>query len=217
MISPSQRGDPGNVCTIPGEHNVSGPVTMSVHSGHTSGRTGLKRFPLLIGLVFLLLLIAGGIASADDLLANITTNATAAVTTTTADRAGGSIYFNTDPAGATIWLDNTEIGTSPLSHFTEKTGTFAVLVQKKGFENYTGTVTVTEGKRVIFEAWLIRVSEKPVDTGTPAIPVATATTIRRSTIPIPTPWPTSATSSPADPALALGAAALCGFFAMGRR
>jgi MYXO-CTERM domain-containing protein len=177
----------------------------------------MKRSPLLAGVVFLILLAAGGIVSADDVLTNITTTATAAVTTTAPDTAGGSIYFNTDPAGATIWLDNTEIGTSPFTHFTTKTGTFAILVRKKGYENYTGTVTVIEGKRVIFEAWLTRVSEKPVDTGTPVIPVATATTIRRSTIPIPTPWPTSAASSPVDPMLALGAAALCGFFAFRRR
>ena len=178
----------------------------------------MKRFPVLVCLAFLLLLTQAGIASADS-VANTTTNTTTAATVTTEpDRTGGSVYFDTDPAGATIWLDDVEIGTSTFTYYTEKTGTFNVRVWKKGYENYTGQVTVSEGKRVVFEAWLTQVTRRPPEENTPVVPVATATTIRKSTMTLPTPWPTSAAASPVDPAVVLGAAALgAGFSAIRRR
>jgi hypothetical protein len=174
----------------------------------------MKRFPVCICLAFLLMV--GGVASADS-PANATPTAPIVVTTTS-DRVGGSIYFDTDPTGAAIWLDNVSIGTGPFTYYTEKTGTFNVRVWKKGYENYTGTVTVSEGKRVIFEAWLTATSRIITEEGTPAAPVATATTIRKSTMDIPTPWPTSAPASPVDPAVIIGAAALgTGFVVIRRR
>jgi hypothetical protein len=174
----------------------------------------MKRFPVCICLAFLLMVV--GVASADS-PANTTPTAPIVVTTTS-DRVGGSIYFDTDPTGAAIWLDNVSIGTGPFTYYTEKTGTFNVRVWKKGYENYTGTVTVSEGKRVIFEAWLTAASRKIPEENTLAAPVITATTIRKSTMDIPTPWPTSAPASPVDPAVIIGAAALgTGFVVIRRR
>jgi len=40
--------------------------------------------------------------------------------------------------------------TSAFTYYFEKTGTFEVRVWKKGYENYTDTVTVVEGKRIVF-------------------------------------------------------------------
>jgi len=181
----------------------------------------VKRFPVLVCLAFLLLLAQAGIASADSVAntTNTTTNTTATATATTEpDRTGGSVYFDTDPAGATIWLDDVEIGTSKFTYYTEKTGTFNVRVWKKGYENYTGQVTVSEGKRVVFEAWLTQVTRRPLEENTPVVPVATATTIRKSTMTLPTPWPTSAPASPVDPVVVFGAVAFgAGFFAIRRR
>ena len=191
---------------------------MFIHSVHRFGSANMKRFPFLVCLAFLFLLIPAGVTAAESAANTTTTNVTTAATTTAPDRVGGSIYFDTDPTGATIWLDNVSIGTSTFTYFTENTGTFAVRVWKKGYENYTGTVTVSEGKRVVFEAWLTPVSREIMGENTPAAPVATATTIRRSTIDIPTPWPTSAPESPVDPAAVIGAAALgIGFFVIRRR
>jgi hypothetical protein len=119
--------------------------------------------------------------------------------TTTPDRIGGSVFFDTDPPGATIQVDNTEIGTSPFTYFSEKTGTHDVRAKKKGYEEYTGTVTVEEGRRVAFYARLTPLPRTVFDEETPATPVATATTIRKSTLTVPTPWPTTA-QSPVDPA-----------------
>ncbi len=175
----------------------------------------MKRLPALFCLAFLIL--PASIVSADS-LETATTADTMTSVTTEPERTGGSIFFETHPAGAMIWLDNKEMGTSPFTYYSEKTGTFDVLVQKKGYEDYRGTVTVTEGKRVVFSAVLIPVSRTILDENTPSVPVTTVTTLWKSTLTIPTPWPTSSPASPVDPAAGLGAAAIAiAFFAMQRR
>jgi hypothetical protein len=181
----------------------------------------MKRFPALVCLAFLLLMIPVGITSATTpettTTTAVTTTTMAADTTSEDERTGGSIYFETFPPGATIWLDNVEIGTSAFTYYTEKTGTREVRTWRKGYENYTGTVTVSEGRRVVFSAVLTPVLRDIIEENTPAVPVATSTTIRKSTLSIPTPWP-SPTESPVDPAAVFGAVALgVGFFVIRRR
>lgn len=169
----------------------------------------MKQSPFFIGMVFLLLLLLTGIASA---------GTGTGTTNTTAERPGGSVYFETYPDGATVWLDNTNMGTSAFTYFSEKTGTRDVLIRKKGFEDYMGNVTIVDGKRVVFYARLTEVSSNMNDTKIPTIPVTTTTTVCTSTMHIPTPWPTSTPESPVDPAVALGAVAIgMGFFVLLRR
>jgi hypothetical protein len=176
----------------------------------------MKQYPFLICLVFLLLLFQVGITSADSPANTTTTTVTTAAGTTPSGRTGGSIFFDTHPPAAKVWLDNVEIGTSPFTYYSEKTGTFDVRVQRKGYEEYTDKVTVSEGKRVVVDVLLKPVS-RDIPESTPATPVATATTIRKSTMNIPTPWPTSP-ESPVDPAVVIGAvAAGAGFFVIRRR
>jgi len=180
----------------------------------------MKRFSFLVCLAVLLLLAQAGVASADTTETTTTANATTTVTTiateTTSDRIGGSIYFETYPAGATIWLDNLEMGASPFTYYSEKTGTFAVRAQKKGYEEYTGTVTVSEGKKVVFSADLKPVTYDLSEYNNLVTTVATTTTTRKSTMVIPTPWPTSP-ESPVDPAVVLLAALGAGFIVIRRR
>lgn len=181
----------------------------------------MKRFPVLVCLAFLLLMIPVGITSSvtpqTTTITAVMTTAPAADTTPEDERTGGSIYFETFPPGATIWLDNVEIGTSAFTYYTEKTGTREVRTWRKGYENYTGTVTVSEGKRVVFSAVLTPVLRDTIEEKTPALPVATATTIRKSTLIIPTPWP-SPTESPVDPAAVVMSVALgVGFLVIRRR
>jgi len=185
------------------------------------GSNGMKRFPVLICLAFLLLIIQVGITSATTpettTATAVTTTATAADTASEDERTGGSIYFETFPSGATIWLDNVEIGTSAFTYYTEKTGTREVRTWRKGYENYTGTVTVSEGRRVVFSAVLTPVLRDIIEEKTPPVPVATATTIRKSTLSIPTPWP-SPTESPVNPvAVVVSVALSVGFFVIRRR
>jgi hypothetical protein len=116
-----------------------------------------------------------------------------------------SVFFDTYPTGATVLLDGTTIGTSVFTYRNATPGTFTVLIRKSGYEDYTGSVTVPEGTRARFYAAL-----KPLAAGTTATPVITATTIRKSTLKVPTTWPgtTPTETSPGDPALVIGAAGI---------
>jgi hypothetical protein len=183
---------------------------MFIHSVHRPASLVMKRFPFFFCLAILFLLILTGITSAESPADTTTTDIATPtdITTTTSDRIGGSIYFRTEPADATIWLDNVEIGTSPFTYYSEKTGTFDVRIQRKWYEDYADTVTVVEGKRVDFYARLTPVSPDTTEAKTPAARVTTTTALRKSTVNVPTPWPTSPAESPVDPAVIIGAAAL---------
>lgn len=166
----------------------------------------MKRFPYLICLAIMLLIIPVGITSA------------ASPTTTATPATGGSIYFETDPPGATIWLDNIELGTSPFTYYTEKTGTLDVRVRKRFFEDYSDKVVVIPGERVVFSARLTPILGEITKATTPPKPVRTVTTLRTSTIKVPTSWPTPSPASPLDPAVVIGAGAIgIGIFVIRRR
>ena len=182
---------------------------MVMYSRNRSENTGLIRLPFAVCLTFLFLLVLGGPVSADSM---------AAATTVTQERTGGSIYFETFPSGARVWVDAIEIGTSPFTYYSEKTGTMDVRAWKKGYENYSGQVTVIEGTRVVFSAVLKEVPRGTIATPTFAVVVTTATTIRKSTLIIPTTWPATSAESPADAAVVIGAATLgIVFFVIRRR
>jgi PEGA domain len=142
------------------------------------------------------------------------------VTTPSETVTSSSIFFETNPTGAIVLLNGTKIGTSAFTYHNATPGTFKVLIQKSGYEDYTGSVTVAEGKHSRYYASLA-----PRGAGTMAVtgtPVITATTFRKSTLKVPTSWPTAADTttqaSPADPAFALGAAAAgAGILVMRRR
>lgn len=157
----------------------------------------MKRLSFSITLVLLLLLVQAGAVSAVS-------------PEPASGRAGGNIFFDTTPPDATIWVDNVRIGTSPCTYYTENNGTLNVRIQKKYFEDYSGTVSVDNGQRVVFSAILTRLPTDISRTDTPA-PVAIVTTVAaietRSAITVPTPWPSTTTESPVDPALVTGAIA----------
>jgi len=149
-----------------------------------------------------------------------TTTTTSKGTTTkvtthaTESRGENSVFFETDPSGATIFLDGSEIGTSTFAYNTDMDGSHEVIVKKIGYEDYEGTVNIAEGQRTRFYAQLSLLSSTdtttPVKTvsGQPGKPV---TTTRKSTIRIPTPLGTAppvTEEAPADPATVLWAALL---------
>lgn len=144
-----------------------------------------------------------------------TTAVTATVTTVATSGEGeNSVFFETNPAGATIFLDHIEIGTSTFTYYTNKKGVFDIVAKKAGYEDYEAKVTILEGKRTHFYAPLTQLASgnmTSVTTPASGTPAKTGTTIQKSTLKIPTPLGTYTPppeESPADPALALGAAAL---------
>jgi len=76
-------------------------------------------------------------------------------TETTREESGdgeNSVFFETNPTGATIYLDGDEIGTSPFIFNTNKDGTHDVLVKLEGYEDYSSTVTIVRNQRVYFSS-----------------------------------------------------------------
>ncbi|MGB9176545.1 MAG: PEGA domain-containing protein [Methanoregula sp.] len=119
----------------------------------------------------------------------------------------GSVYFETNPTGATVLLNGMNAGTSAFTYHDAKPGTYKVLIKKSGYADYTGSVTIKEGTHQRYYAQLT-----PLGAGTAeatATPAPTATTVRKSTMKVPTTWPSTipaTTASPVDPALVIGAA-----------
>jgi hypothetical protein len=130
-----------------------------------------------------------------------------------------SIYFQTNPSGATIWLNRTKVGTSTFTYYNATPGTSLVLVQKAGYKDYTGYVTVLEGKRVTFYAALTPIGEDTTEATTVATTTKkTVTTTKKSTLKVPTTWPSATpTEAPVDPVLALGAAVVGAIIIVMRR
>jgi|WetSurMetagenome_2_1015567.scaffolds.fasta_scaffold00630_15 hypothetical protein len=155
--------------------------------------------------VFLVSLLVAGVASA-------------VTPTPTQEKYGGSIFFDTSPTDATIWLDGAEKGNSPFTFFSEKNASFSVRVSKKGYQDYTDTISVSDGKRVVFNARLTLLPSDLEQVTTTSARVVTVPTIPRSTMKVPTPWPTTSPASPADPVIPLGAAVLgAAFIGLRRR
>jgi hypothetical protein len=136
----------------------------------------------------------------------------------------GTIYFESNPTGATVYLNKTSIGTTAFTYYNATEGSFEVLIQKTGYKDYSDSVTVIEGKRTTFYARLIPVSQDTTVATTAAAaattkPVKTATTIKKSTLTVPTTYPSATTSqtSPVDPVMIIGAVGLGLGFAVLRK
>ena len=144
-----------------------------------------------------------------------TTETTTETTTTISPDGENSVFFETSPSGAEIWLNGEDVGTAAFTYYTNQDGTFDVVVKKTGYEDYAAKVTIIKGQRVHFYAPLSQLesnSTNPTVTSVSGSPVKTANPTRKSTLKMPTPLgtddPAPAETSPADPALALGATAV---------
>jgi hypothetical protein len=143
-----------------------------------------------------------------------TTATTTVTTSVTYGEGDNSVFFETNPTGAEIFLNGDDVGTSAFVYYTNKDGTYDVVVKKIGYEDYAAKVTILKGKRVSFYAILTPLasgSTPSVTTPSSGTPVKTITTVRKSTLKVPTPLgtdPPTTEESPVDPALALGAAGI---------
>lgn len=161
--------------------------------------------------------------------ATATTTTTVKTTTNPTYSGSNSVYFETNPSGAEIYLNGDHVGTSTFTYKTDRDGTFAVVVKKAGYEDYEDRVTILSGgQRVRFYASLIPLASTANNVTTNATPSAsspsasakTTTTIRKSTLKIPTPLGTNpplTEESPVNPATALGAAGIAIAFVLLRR
>jgi hypothetical protein len=110
----------------------------------------------------------------------------------------GSIYFETNPSGASVYVDNTYKGTTIFTLSNVVPGYYKVLIEESGYHSYTETVKVTSGTKSTVYAKLVA-SETETATTVPTTTMTTKATItKKSTVKTPTPWPTD-TTTPASP------------------
>ena len=58
----------------------------------------------------------------------------------------GSLDINSSPADAEVWMDDKQVGTTPLLLSECLVGEHKLKISKSGFKNYTKTITITEGQ-----------------------------------------------------------------------
>jgi hypothetical protein len=114
--------------------------------------------------------------------------------------ANGTITFGSSPSGATIYLNATKKGITPLSIYDLTPGSYFFRLQKSGYQDYTTQVVVTPGNTTEAYAYLTAAATDATTAPTTAITTrpTTAQTTKKSTTKVPTPWP-SATPTPASP------------------
>ena len=196
-------------CTFPIRGKPIGPYTLWVRSTFTASNGDLLPFETARNSAFFIYQGTGKTYTT-----TTTTSVTETVTTATTSGEGeNSVFFETNPPGATIFLNGDEVGMSTFTYYTNKEGIFSVVARKIGYEDYQAQVTILEGKRVHFYAPLTQLASGSTAVTTPVsgTPAKTVTTIQKSTLKIPTPLGTfapAAEESPADPAIALGAACI---------
>ena len=102
-------------------------------------------------------------------------------TATTPPPGTNSVFFETYPPGATVFLDGENVGTTPFTYYTNRKGTFDVLVRQDGYEKYEAKVTILQGKLVHFTAPLTVYSPTPTTVTTTTSPTTVRTTAPQTT------------------------------------
>jgi len=123
-----------------------------------------------------------------------------AVTFAVTSDAVGSIDLASSPTGASVLLDGTLKGTTPITIDDLDVGSYKLIIKKDGYSDWARTAKVTNGGTTSFDAVL---EAKTVATTAPtAVPTTAPTTVkttRVSTIAVPTKWVDTPTTTPASP------------------
>jgi len=136
----------------------------------------------------------------DNTTSTVSATLTATLTTTTTEAiTNGSIYVNSNPSNAAVFLNTMYQGKTPVTLYNITRGDYRVVVQKNGYQDWSTRIFVSLGTRSDVYATLIpEVTDTTIVTTIPTATILKTTTTIKSTIKVPTPWP-SATATPASP------------------
>jgi len=122
-----------------------------------------------------------------------------ATATTTAQVTNGSIQVESNPSNAAVFLNTEYQGKTPLTLSNITHGTYRVLVQKIGYQDWSERISVTSGVRTdVYASLQIELTDTEAVTAIPTATTVKTTVSKTSTAKVPTPWP-SGTSTPASP------------------
>jgi uncharacterized membrane protein len=134
-----------------------------------------------------------------------------ALATTTPEITNGSIEIESNPSNSAVFLNTEYQGKTPLTLYNITHGTYRVLVQKIGYQDWSDRISVTAGVRTDVYATLdTEATDTTVVTTSPIITPVKTTISRTSTAKVPTPWP-GGTPTPASPMSAPAVIAAVGF------
>ncbi len=212
LLIPSLTAATGNITVS----SVPSGATILVDGIGTGTTTPTTIRGVTSGSHYILLQLTGYQDYSQNVIVN--DNATSAVSvtmiataTTTAQVTNGSIQVESNPSNAAVFLNTEYQGKTPLTLYNITHGTYRVLVQKIGYQDWSERISVTSGARTDVYATL---QAEATDT-TIMTTIATATTVKTtiaktSTAKVPTPWP-SGTPTPASSLSALAIIGAVGF------
>jgi hypothetical protein len=139
-------------------------------------------------------------AVSDNATSTVSATLTATLTTTTTEAiTNGSIYIESNPSNAAVFLNTVYQGKTPVTLSNITRGDYRVVVQKTGYHDWSNRISVSLGTRSDVYATLSpEVTDTTLVTTIPTATILKTTTPIKSTIKVPTPWP-SATTTPASP------------------
>jgi serine protease len=186
----------------------SSPSGSSVYlDGTNTGTiTPAKIENVAIGSHIVLLRLAGyqdytqSVTVSDNATSTVSATLTAVMTTTTTEAiTNGSIYVESNPSNAAVFLNTVYQGKTPVTLSNITHGDYRVVVQKTGYQDWSNRISVSIGTRTDVYATLSpEVTDTTVVTTIPTTTLLKTTTTIKSTAKVPTPWP-SDTPTPASP------------------
>jgi hypothetical protein len=120
------------------------------------------------------------------------------LTTTTAELTNGSIKVESNPSNAAVFLNTEYQGKTPLTLYNITHGTYRVLVQKIGYQDWSERISVASGTRTdVYSTLQVEATDTTIVTTLPTSTTVKTTVSKTSTAKVPTPWP-SGTPTPAS-------------------
>jgi hypothetical protein len=147
----------------------------------------------------------------DNATSTVSATLTATQTTTTTEAiTNGSIYIESNPSNAAVFLNTEYQGKTPITLSNITRGYYRVIVQKTGYQDWSNRISVSLGTRTDVYATLSpEVTDTTIVTTIPTATILKTTTPIKSTVKVPTPWPSpSATPTPIEIVVIPGAIVL---------
>ena len=127
----------------------------------------------------------------------------------TAGTVNGTLYVQSSPSGASIYVDSTYMGKTTTTLYNITPGSHTIHLLNSGYNDWSDTITVISGNTTYEYATLTAIATD-VTTAATTVPTTirtTAVTTKKSTYKTITPWPTNTPTkaSSAEPLVIIGA------------
>jgi len=213
LLIPSLASGTGNITVS----SVPSGATILIDGISTGTTTPTTIRGVTSGSHYILLQLTGYQDYSQNVIVNDNATSTVSITliataTTTAQVTNGSIQVESNPSNAAVFLNTEYQGKTPLTLYNITHGTYRVLVQKIGYQDWSDRISITSGARTDVYATLQAEATDTTIITTIATAITVKTTVAKtSTAKVPTPWP----GGTPTPASSLSAMAIIGAVCFG--